>query len=68
MLGKEQLGPGYWQGFLRRNKHCLVSKKGQKYALDWKDWSTYWNMYKMYNEIYAEMTEAGVAVELEEPI
>mmetsp|Transcript_15650 Transcript_15650/g.28451 ORF Transcript_15650/g.28451 Transcript_15650/m.28451 type:complete len:158 (+) Transcript_15650:1051-1524(+) len=25
-------------------------------------------MYKMYNEIYAEMTEAGVAVELEEPI
>jgi len=68
VLGKEQLGPGYWKGFLKRNKHRLVSKKGQKYALDRKDWSTYRNMYKMYNEIYAEMTEAGVAVELEEPI
>eukprot|EP00978_Attheya_sp_CCMP212_P026409 scaffold86813_cov51-Attheya_sp.AAC.1 len=41
---------------------------GQKYGLDRKDWSTYRNIYKMYNEIYEEMAEAGVAMELDEPV
>eukprot|EP00978_Attheya_sp_CCMP212_P006142 scaffold13838_cov51-Attheya_sp.AAC.1 len=61
------LKTGYWKGFMNRNKHRLVSKKSQKYALDRKDWSTYNNINQMYDDIYDEMTEAGVAVELETP-
>jgi hypothetical protein len=54
------LKTGYWKGLMNRNKHCLVSKKGQKYALDSrKDWSTYNNINKMYDDI--------VVVELETP-
>ena len=28
------VGPKYWRSFMQRNKHRLVSKRGQKYSLD----------------------------------
>ena len=64
MISTKQLGPGCWKGFMKWNKHHLVRKKGQKYALEWKDHPAYWNMYNMHNEIYKDMTESGVAIEL----
>jgi hypothetical protein len=35
---KGKLGPGYWAGFMRRNSHLLVTKRGEKYATDRAEW------------------------------
>ena len=35
------VGGGYWQGFMKRNKHLIVSRKGQKYELNRSNWTTY---------------------------
>ena len=36
------VGTKYWRGFLmQQNKHRLVSKRGQKYSLDYQNWTTY---------------------------
>ena len=28
------VGSGYWRGFMKRNQHLLVTKKGKKYKLN----------------------------------
>ena len=30
----DQFGAGYWQGFMWRNKHLIVSSKSQRYELN----------------------------------
>ena len=30
----DMAGSGYWQGVMKRNKHLIVSRKGQKYELN----------------------------------
>ena len=55
------LGPGYFQGFMSRNKHRLVSKGGHKYELDRSSWTKYQTFKKMYDCIADSMIEAGVA-------
>ena len=64
MISKGNIGPGYWQRFMKWKKHPLVSKKYQKYELDWKDLSTYQNMYNTYNKIYKEMCRTLHIIEL----
>ena len=39
-------------------------KRGQKYELDRDNWTTYSNFLQMYDQIYEEMEEAGVARKL----
>ena len=52
---------------MKRNRHRIVSKRGQKYELDRQNWTTYANFADMYNHCSHEMEHAGVAKRLEEP-
>ena len=61
------LGPGYWQNFMKRNKHKIVGKRGQKYELSRQNWTTYNNFVSMYNHIIDELVHANLAVKLETP-
>ena len=62
------VGYKYWRGLMKRNKHRLVSKRGQKYSLDKQNWTTYHNFLHMYEHTYEEMVSAGVAERLPEPV
>ena len=58
----------WWRGFLRRHEHEIVTKRGEKFALNRSDWTTLPNIKQMYEVIYDEMVDAGVAIELQTPI
>jgi len=62
------VGRGYWRKFMRRNKSKIVGKRGQKYELNRQNWTTYNNFVQMYDHIIDEMMDAGLAVELDEPV
>ena len=62
------VGHGYWTRFMKRNRDKIVSKRGQRYELNRQKWTTYANFVHMYNHCINEMVDAGVAVELDEPI
>ena len=62
------VGKGYWDRFIIRNKHKLVSKRGQKYELNRQKWTTYCNFVDMYQHAIQEMVDAGVAKKLDEPV
>jgi hypothetical protein len=63
-----ELGKGYYNGFLKRNGHRLVSKRGEKFAANRAEWSTYENFVKMYDGVYDEMVDSGVAERLPSPV
>ena len=44
------------------------SKRGQKFALDRSNATTFTNTKKMYDEVYEALTECGVATKLDNPI
>ena len=62
------LGATYWQGFMKRNGDKLQCKRGQKYATDRANWSTYHKFLQMYTNVYSEMVNAGVAIKLDTPV
>ena len=45
-----------------------MTKRGEKFALNRSDWTTLPNIKQMYEVIYDEMVDAGVAIELQTPI
>ena len=47
-----------------RNRHILASKKGVKFESKRADWCTYREFKTMYNEIYEQMVEKGIAIKL----
>ena len=59
---------GFWAGFLRRNGHRIVSKRGAKFACNRADWTTKDNIAQMYDIIYDAMVDARVAEKLDAPI
>ena len=61
------LGSKWRQLFKKRWTHRLVTKRGQKFAVDRSCALTYSNVKKMYNDVYKCMVEAGVAKKLETP-
>ena len=61
------VGKSYWRAFMNRNRHRLVSNRGQKYALDRQNWTTCVNFKNTYDHTLEEMITAGVAVKLEVP-
>jgi hypothetical protein len=70
-IGGNNLGrvtKNWWRGFLRRHEHEIVTKRGEKFALNRHDWTTYDNIKQMYDVIYDEMLDAKVAILLDEPI
>ena len=63
-----KLGQNYWKGFLRRWGNVLTSKRGQKFALDRSNATTFTNINKMYDEVYEALVESGLATQLNESI
>ena len=55
------LGKKYWSLFKKRWSHKLVSKRGQKFALDRSNALTFSNVKQMYDQVYSCMVDAGVA-------
>ena len=53
--------------FKRRWTHKLVTKRGQKFAMDWSNALTCSNVRKMYDEVYDCMVDAGVARCFDQP-
>lgn len=60
------LGKGWYKGFMNRNKDMLVSAKGGRMHLARREWTTYNNMQTMYELVYEQMVEAGIASHLPE--
>ena len=58
------VGKGYWRGFLKRNHHLIRSKRAVKFEAKQAEWCTYDNFLKMYEEVYKEMTDCGIASKL----
>jgi hypothetical protein len=65
---KGQVTSGWWRGFLRQHKDKLITKRGEKFALNRGDWTTLPSIRQMYKVIYDEMVDANMAVSLENPI
>jgi hypothetical protein len=67
----EELGRvdvGWWNGFRERFKHVLTTKRGEKFEHFRADWSQEPYIAQMYNVIYDNMVEAGVAIKLDSPV
>ena len=65
--GSPVLGKKYWVLFRKRWAHKLVTKRGQKFAMDRSNALTYSNVKKMYDEVYDCMVDAGVAQCFDQP-
>ena len=59
-----KVGSGYRSGFMKRNRHLIKWKKGEKYELNRASWNTYDNSMQMYVQVYDVMVDAGLAVKL----
>lgn len=67
--GDPVVGKKYRALFKKRWEHKLVSKQGQKFAMDRNNALTYSNVRQMYDDVlYESMVEAGVAVKVKEPL
>ena len=60
------LGKKYWLLFKKRWSHKLVTKRGQKFAMDRSNSLTYANVKQMSVQVYNCMVEAGVASMLDD--
>jgi hypothetical protein len=58
------LSKNYWKQFMRRHQNVLASAKGSRVASNRTDWVTYENIQDMYDLVYEQMVNAGVAKEL----
>ena len=54
--------------FLKRHRDKIVTKRGEKFAVDRSNWMILSNIEQMYNIVYDEMVAAGVAERLESPV
>ena len=54
---------GWWKGFLCRHEHELVTKLGERFALNHHDWTMLTYIKQMYDAIYNEMVDANMAIE-----
>ena len=63
-----KLGMSYWNKFMHRHGHLIVSKQGERFASSHAQWSTYDNFADMYNKTYKEMCDAGLTKEMDPPV
>jgi hypothetical protein len=61
----DRLGLGYWNSFMRRNKHIIRSKQCVKFEAKRAEWCTYTYFLVMYEEVCKAMTETGIASKLD---
>ena len=62
------LGMGCWNRFKIRHKDRIVSKKGQHFELDHANWTVHAHFKFMHDNIGAEIVEANITVEFDEPV
>jgi len=63
-----KVGPGYWRGFVKRNKENITTKRGKKYELNRDSWTTYRNFYDMYSFSEENLVDCGLAKKLDNPV
>mgnify|MGYP006192873299 CR=1 FL=1 len=56
----DEVGKNWWRGFQRKLASWIVSKKGEKFALNCADWTKLSNIKQMYDFIYNEMVDACI--------
>jgi hypothetical protein len=56
----------YFKGFMKHHRKVLKSKKPCKFPKDWKDWATYENINKIYDNVYQAMVDCGIAHYMDE--
>ena len=54
----------FWQNFVRRNKELLEVGKGYRVANNRTKWTTYKNIDQLYDLVYEQMANSGVAKHL----
>jgi hypothetical protein len=64
----EKLGYGWWRGFSKRYEDVLVVKRGEKFASDRSEWSKEIHIRQMYDVIYDNMVNAGIASKLDQEV
>jgi hypothetical protein len=64
--GKANLSTSYFKGFMKRHRKVVKSKKPRKFPKDQKDWATYENINKMYDNVYQAMVDCGIACYMDE--
>jgi hypothetical protein len=62
------IGSKYWYRFVEKYKNKIASKKGRRYELDRSKWTRYKNFKSMYDHVEEELVDAGLAVELQNPV
>ncbi len=63
-IGKEATGnlsKKYWKNFMKRSQPFLESKKGTRLGASREEWTTYENLQAMYDLVYEQMIDVGVA-------
>jgi hypothetical protein len=61
IVGLGEVGRSNWRLFMRQNSHRLVTKRSKRFALSRADWSKFSYIKQMYDVIYDEFVNAGVA-------
>ena len=56
------------RGFLKQHEHEIVTKTGENFSLNRSKWTTFPNTKHMYDVIYDEMLDVGVAVSHQTPV
>jgi hypothetical protein len=64
----KELGPGYWRGFLQRNKQLIRAKRAVKFDTKRAEWCTYQNIQEMYDEVYSHLVSTGLAIKHDKPV
>ena len=62
------VGKKWWRGFKKRHADQIVTRRGEKFACIRSDWTKMSNIAQMYDIIYDEMLDAGVAAFRETPV
>ena len=62
------VGQSNWRPFLKKNAHILRCKNGRKYSVDRSNFSTYINIFDMYEHIEKVLLESGLATQFPQPI
>ena len=55
------VGLGFYKKFMKRWEHKLVTKSGQTFASDRNDWQKKCFFEQMYDNVYTELMESGLA-------
>ena len=60
-----RVGQGFFNNFMKRWGHKLVTKSGKTFASDRNDWQKLCFFEQMYDNVYTELVESGLAEKVE---